>query len=677
MRPIFLFLLSAVLAVKVGAQSVFDMPGLFPQHKRFLSQFVTAVGQNNLIAAETAVRSALKVFPNDANWNYNLACVLARDSRADEALTHLETAIRCGFTDTAKLDADTDLETLRGLPRYAELKALAEQLTKDPPRNPTLSTALPTEGTAGTEITVDALNTMWNWDPAQGGYFTTRFDLKPYTGTTPYTGPYAELIAPWIAEGSAAGNAGDLYVNRDEDRCAVRFECFPGLTPVLYGAEATARGAHLNQANGLFVGPGGPLPIIGNTTSAINPPPFWRSLPRLISTDASQTVIALRLAMANQLYVYDATLDHIASVRGDLLVSANPSIILSGDTLSTDRPNPVEAQRGLTELILAALAAMPPDTKAEMLRRGLLVPTVQMLLRGHVIGAKDYFTPEAHPTVFDPRRINGEALIRAAHALRPEMLPPFFQLAVRGETMPVPNVEFFDLAGSEGMVDTPVCVSRIRRGRDYTKSVTLQAVMPTTKIREYRWFVVSGNPEKIRFHSRSSDNALMTVDIDWHGQYMGRDGMECRRVDVACVAVADNGALSAPAFYSLRFLGNERRVYATDEGKRLLSVDYAPDPVTGLRYEDPILSAQKNWQDFYHYDADGRLKGWFRRRAAKDPEQFDTQGRRVTASAPDGTPRAVVPVKYTPRFNQQGDSLRAPALELIQSDAGDPTELPR
>lgn len=673
MRFFLFFLPVILLAFRGGAQSVFDMPGLFPQHRRFLAQFVSAIGQNNLVAAETAVRSALKIFPADANWNYNLACVLARDGRAEEALPHLEAAVRYGFTDTEKLDSDPDLKTVRPLPRFAELRELAVQLTKDPPRNPTLNTALPSEGEAGSEMTVDALNTMWNWDPAQGGYFTTRFDLKPYSGSAPYTGPYADLIAPWIADGSAAGNSGDLYVNRDEDRCAVRYECFPGLTPVLYGEDAVARGAHLNLANGIFMGPAGPLPVIGNTTSAISAPPFWRSLPRLISADASQAVIAVRLAMANQLYVYDATLDHIASVRGDLLIAANPAVILSGDTLSADKPNPVNAQRELTELILAALAAMHPETKHEMLRRGLLVPTVQMLLRSHITGVTDYCSPEAHPTVFDPRRIDGEALIRAAHDLRPETLPPFFQLAVRSESMPVQNVDFFDLVGSEGMVDTPTCISRIKRGRDYTRTITLQAVMPTTKIADYRWFVVSGDPKKIRFRPRSSDSALMTVEIDWHGLYEGRDGMDCRRVDVACIAVAENGTYSSPAFYSLRFLGNERRVYDSTT-KRLLSVDYAPDPVDGLRYEDPLLTAQKNWQDLYLYDADGRLTGWYRRRQNKPPEQFDPQGRKVVRAAVDGAPEAVVPVTYTPRFNQQGDSLRSPAIELMQSDAGDPVE---
>lgn len=44
-------------AVAAYGQSVFDMPRLFPQHKRTLAQFVEALGRGDLLAAESAART--------------------------------------------------------------------------------------------------------------------------------------------------------------------------------------------------------------------------------------------------------------------------------------------------------------------------------------------------------------------------------------------------------------------------------------------------------------------------------------------------------------------------------------------------------------------------------------------------------------------------------------------
>ncbi len=653
-------------------QSVFDMPILFPQHKRYLSQFVGGVQQGNMMQAEKAVRSALKIFPKDANWNYNLACVMARTGQYDAAFKALDMAVDSGFIDTVQMQNDADLASLRKQKGFAPILEKAKTLAANPPKNPTLSHAFPSVVMMGQTATVDELNTMWNWDPVQGGYFTTRFDLLPASQKATYTGPYADLIAPWIAEGTASGNDGWLYVNRDEDRTQIRYETFAGVTPVLYGEAAVKKGAHLGAANGLFARTMGSHPTVGNSLLAMNRPPFWRSVPRLMTMDSQQFVVATRLSMANQLYIYDATLDMSARIQGDLLVTNNPAYLISGDVMNPAQPDAKGAQEKLTELVFAILAAMHPETKAEMLRKNLLVPTVQMLLRSHQKSVTDYFTPEAHPVVFDPSRIDGEAVIRAAHALRSETLPPFFQLAMRQESMPRQYIDFFDNVRGEGMGDSPTCVTRIWRGPYYTRKATLEAKMSTEPV-TYRWFVVNGHADKIRFTPLTSDNALMTIEIDWQGALTNNINVSTRRVDIACVAVKKNGTVSAPAFYSVRWLGNEQRVYARDT-KRLLSINYAPDE-KGLRYEDPLLTAQKAWQDLFLYDKDGNFTGWYRKRPNGTIETFDTRGRRVLDTHPNGLSKTVTAVSYLPRLNEKGDSVNAPAIELLQSDAGEPISI--
>jgi len=73
-------------------------------------------------------------FPgNAAAGNYNVACVHALQGRADAAFQSLDKAIAAGFSDTALLASDTDLESIRKDQRFATLqKTLAEKVAKAP-----------------------------------------------------------------------------------------------------------------------------------------------------------------------------------------------------------------------------------------------------------------------------------------------------------------------------------------------------------------------------------------------------------------------------------------------------------------------------------------------------------------------------------------------------------------
>ncbi len=55
------------------------------------------------------------------NMFYNLACAQARAGRADPAFAALETAVQLGFADRKGLEADEDLVSLRGDPRWKKL----------------------------------------------------------------------------------------------------------------------------------------------------------------------------------------------------------------------------------------------------------------------------------------------------------------------------------------------------------------------------------------------------------------------------------------------------------------------------------------------------------------------------------------------------------------------------
>lgn len=66
-------------------------------------------------------RAIVRLLPQDDLARYNLACSLARAGQADEAIDALSRAILLGYDDLAHMEADPDLESLRGHPDFDAL----------------------------------------------------------------------------------------------------------------------------------------------------------------------------------------------------------------------------------------------------------------------------------------------------------------------------------------------------------------------------------------------------------------------------------------------------------------------------------------------------------------------------------------------------------------------------
>ena len=70
-------------------------------------------------------RRALAMDPEDSGVLYNVACAYAQQGQIEEAIAILEKAIENGFGHKEWLENDSDLESLRGLPRF---RALVERI---------------------------------------------------------------------------------------------------------------------------------------------------------------------------------------------------------------------------------------------------------------------------------------------------------------------------------------------------------------------------------------------------------------------------------------------------------------------------------------------------------------------------------------------------------------------
>jgi tetratricopeptide (TPR) repeat protein len=71
----------------------------------------------------------IRLRPEDGVAHYNVACSLAMQGAASQAIEALDRAIHCGYRDFGHLEVDPDLDSLRQLPAYRAL------LGRHAPRN--------------------------------------------------------------------------------------------------------------------------------------------------------------------------------------------------------------------------------------------------------------------------------------------------------------------------------------------------------------------------------------------------------------------------------------------------------------------------------------------------------------------------------------------------------------
>ncbi len=646
----YLLLLLAPLLVS-ASQDVFDMQRLYPQHRQLLQEMMQAVRAGKIEDMESAARKAIELFPKDATWHYNLACALAYRADKAEAFVMLERAIDLGFRDSKAIEADNDLKQLSKLSQFKTLLEKASKLQGKPvegavqPKTSTLVMGYPAK--------VDASNTLFDFD---AGYFRTFFNLVPPSTkkisgyASDYKGPAKKEIEGWMKDGTASGNFGDLYVNRDNGHSALITTNFPGLTPVVYGDEAKAKQVNMGLPNAHFG-----YPLIGNASIAITAGPYWRSMPRAVQTDPLLPVTSFQLMLANQCWFYPAHRDFTAET-GDLYPVNMPYYIISKGSSGTDMP--------FMQAIAATMAALRPDTKQALISRGLLVPTLQMILRATQKNLKtpdDFLTGLAHPVVFDAVNLNVEAMVKMAHDLSPTNIPAPVVLRTLKDAKAETGIDYFDLR-PEGLFDTPFAIARIMRGvLTRTRTMTIEAIIPgaTAQTSPFIWKVLQGDPAKVTIKPLTPNASQVEITITYHGLYRPTptDWMTSR-VDIGCF-FKSGAHYAMPSLVSLACLSNEDRLYR-DDGK-IQSVDYMN---ANHRYADPVLTMTKTWKDLYEYDAKAQLRGWYRTKRSGSADRFTYSGHKVLTVDKLNRPTRACGVQYMPR--QQGED-RPPELTYVDN----------
>ncbi|GAA0296724.1 hypothetical protein [Rhodovulum strictum] len=417
------------------------------------------------------------------------------------------------------------------------------------------------------------------------------------------------LLRHLAGRGGINGFAGLLYDNRDRGHAPLRPDLFPRLTRLVYAPDLVEAGLDYGLAGQIHL----PAVVLGNSSTAVTAGPAPRSLVRLAMTRPMGPHLAAELYQRNAVYIYPEHRDHDAA---DLFPANWPYTITSQGSSGSDR-------RFLIAVAMT-LAAFPADTMAALRDRGLVAPTVQMILRRNlapVATREDYLSGRTHPAAFEPGQIRIGRMVAQAAALPADEIPPMVRLRVIDESFR----QAAGLAGlDERLFDTTSAIARIWRDFDWQREMIVSAdetADPNGRPLRFEWRLLAGDPGRVRIEPLDPAGRRARIVIDWHAPWTlpapgGGEEYDSRRharVDIG--VFAHNGAQdSAPGFVSIAFPAHERRSYGPagpEDTPRLVSIDY--DAAGRGADFDPILHWTAPWSDEARHDDDGRLLGWTRR----------------------------------------------------------------
>ena len=327
-----------------------------------------------------------------------------------------------------------------------------------------------------------------------------------------------------LVAGTSGGNVGDLYMNRDGRHSSLNVREFPGITPVMLDAMGRTNRMDMSFPNMLF-----PYPVFGNASLAMTQGPYWRSLPRAMMTSESMLLGRMaRLYLSNQTWLFPSHADTApVGTNGDVFASIAPYWMVTAGRSWSDQP--------YLRAALEASRSLNPQVKAEVVRRGLLAPTIQALIRKSLKGVTnevDYLSAKAHPTALPPGGIDSVRLKAAAKAMTAGTIPP---LAVVSVTAPPPRRK---TATPELTYASAFAWAFVLRADDEVREFVISA----KGAEEYEFVKTHGEGVDVRIERMRADAVKVTID---------RRGMSpTNRVDITVVGRNAGTGWGAPSYVS-------------------------------------------------------------------------------------------------------------------------------
>ena len=511
MRCIARYAVATALSVLCSAVSatepvgLYDYPRLHMRQTYLRVQLMQAVRAGNIENMEKVCRQGLELMPGDATWQYNLACALAYRSTPDAALEALELAVKAGFRNAQAIENDTDLKRISSNARFKAIVRQARETADLPiPGRPVAKQA---RLTVGTRLVLGEANLTWDFDR---GLYTALFKFLRGSRESPeamaalYDGPAKDVLAVLLADGSASGNSGDIYVNRDGDHSRIDLKDFPLLSEFRFEGAAKRKGVDRAIPNTLYPG----AAVVGNASLAVATTNDTWSLVRKAMLEPQSLMSLQQCYLNNQFWVFPAHKDYDPSTGLDKFLGVTPCALMSVGSSGSDRY--------YVRAALAASAAMRADVKKVVKERNLFGPIMQYIFRRTRKGVEseaDYFSEKAHPTAFDRATLDAAKVVRLANSLTPGSIPPvalpFSAFVPVKSTDLEKELDFSFRAFPEGLKDVSFC-----------------------------WHVVHGERERVKIVPDGNGKVHLSVDCrDLTG-----------RIDVACFAKTGSSDWGAPSF---------------------------------------------------------------------------------------------------------------------------------
>ena len=394
------------------------------------------------------------------------------------------------------------------------------------------------------------------------------------------SGEIARALRRWYAEGTAAGNRGDYYDNRDRGHSRLDLARYPQLTAVTYTEAERKRNADYALQSRIL-----PQVVIGNSSTSAAPE-AGGSLPRHYYAQPRGLEFLFAQYSRNNLYVYPEHRDHDPGHNGpggdgpdgrahtgygDLFPTNTPYLVISQGSSGSDQP--------FLRAIASTLAAFRPEVKRKLIDAGMLMPTVQMLLRTtskRLQASGDYLTGRAHPTVFRGSDLDPRAMVEAAHRITLSSLPPIALIRVEREERARSGIDYFEPGRTEVLGDTPAVIARVFRGSSRERRIIVSAAESRDlngKPLRFFWSVLRGDPAAIGIRYLNKERSRAEITVPFHDRFAlpFDPELETNRVDIG-VFVHNGDWYSPPAFVTFTMLDNEARTYLGDG--RLVDIGY-------------------------------------------------------------------------------------------------------
>lgn len=578
---------------------IFDAPVVNAKKMALWQQVLQLAAMKKFDEAEALLMKAADYpYYSEIETYYNTACLRSIAGRRDDAMASLKKSIELGFSDAEHIKKDKDLDNIRDMPAFKEMLSELEKKPAPEKKKPAELAPMPV---SNGKAEIAESNTMWLMAANRFVVLFSFPEADKETSITTLAGPAGDLLRQWQKEGTAAGLHGFLYDNRDRKHSNLNPQLFPQLNAIQYHPRAVELGYDQGPQS-LFTFS---APVIGNASQAIignN----WRSLTRAIYESPLHAMHTADLYLNHHIYFYPENTDYDPEY-GDVFPANTPYVITSQGSSGSDQP--------FIQAAAATIAAFTPETQKYLLENKLLMPTFQMIFRmcnSTVQKKEDYLTGKAHPAVFDSKNLQLEKMVKMAHEMKTNDVPPVVRLKIEEEDTAVQGSDFTDAFAGEALFTSVSAIARVARSSKWQWRMvvsTADTKSPDGRPLKFSWHVLRGDPDRVKILPLDKDGTSAEILVSWHerGKYAGSD-LIGSRVDIG--VFAHNGAnYSAPAFVTWYFPPNEKRVY--DKDNKLLSLER--QKVKGAaNYVDPMIVTPCDWKDTFKYDKNGNRTGWTR-----------------------------------------------------------------